>query len=300
MKDQLSMFEPTTSADTPNATSSPASASGAMPCASLAGPTMNPSGQEVAHASPSAKPGAVAVSMMSAITGRTGKGSSKSVALTLYLASRLQTKTASLGSTLFVLTWKQRVTPSGRSIPALRALGHRTSGKDCSSWPTPKACNSNGSRNVDSILAKYASQGRTQPHRLDEAAALAHWPTPRANDAEKRCQNIALDPRNGLITAANMAHWYTPVVRDHRNSAGDGSNPRDLPRQVSGVTVNGSTTVTRNGGQLNPAHSRWLMGLPKEWDACAPTVTRSSRRSRPSLSVRTENVCRDLTRPNES
>src|SRR5574341_2257412 len=44
------------------------------------------------------------------------------------LANKLRAKTDLLGSTLFKLTWKQRVTPSGRSIPALRASGHRTSG----------------------------------------------------------------------------------------------------------------------------------------------------------------------------
>ena len=57
------------------------------------------------------------------------------------LANKLRAKTALLGSTLFALTWKQRVTPSGRSIPALRASGRRTSGSDSISsrtgWRTP-------------------------------------------------------------------------------------------------------------------------------------------------------------------
>jgi hypothetical protein len=68
------------------------------------------------------------------------------------------------------------------------------------------------------------------------------------------------------------------------NEAGDSCNLRKTRLLVSGTDPNGSPAPTAKPGQLNPAHSRWLMALPPEWDACAPTVIRSLRRKRKSLS----------------
>lgn len=89
--------------------------------------------------------------------------------------------------------------------------------------------------------------------------------------------------------------WLTPSARDWKDSAGmatsrpDGRSRIDqLPRQAqlarSGTMQTGLGAQISAAALLNPAHSRWLMGLPPAWDDCAPTEMRSSRRSRPSSS----------------
>ena len=50
----------------------------------------------------------------------------------------------------------------------------------------------------------------------------------------------------------------------------------------SGETPNGSLAEMEKPAQLNPEFSRWLMGLPKEWDDCTPTETQSLRRKQSS------------------
>ena len=313
----------------------------------------------------------------------------QSTILSRKLAAKLKERTATLGSTLFSLTWDETITPAGHVLPRLRASALRTSDKGSTgprtSWPTPACSDVNHARGT----AEYAmrTMAREQPpSSLALKAHMVSWPMPKASDCSGGRTtetpgggNAHLDKDARLSDWRLMASpWATPSARDWEDTAGmatTGTNPDgsertrldQLPRQASltswntpratdgsnggpnqangalppdaalsswptpmagtpaqnGPTITGwfptplapmeqpyaparltgsglmrigFTAQTRSGGQLCPAHSRWLMGFPSSWDLAAPlkesrapkcskaTATRSTPNKPKSLS----------------
>ncbi len=240
-----------TSKDSLNATSLPASVSGVSPCGEQDGRTTDPYGLAPVLASHSARQVKAMGLLTSGTFGLPSIISLRSDALQSSLESKLRAKTQTLGSTLYKLTWKPWATSSGRSRSRLRASVRRISETGCTGWPTTTTRDWKDGGNPEVNVELNSLLGRV--------VWLAGWPTPLVGGTSPASHGqISGDYRRAM-----------EVIKDV---------PQPTRLTATGELLIGSSAGMESGGQLAPSHSRWLMGLPRAWDECAPKSLPNSRK----------------------
>ena len=318
MSDQLTMFQPTTSEDSPSTTSLQGSVDGPTPSDSPDGPMTGQSLQD--HS-----PASLSQSQASRPEQQTRNGtygplfthSSPSAALQSALENRLRANLVESGSVEYALIWKAVDMPAGPPIYRLRASGRRTSGKDYGGWATPtasgnpprspefvKGCDSLSPEEAlpagwpttsandhmpQSPLPEHLNAYMGQPSpRMKEAG----WPTPVTDECgeSSRMTGYLMGKPVPPSEQYKTAGWPTPTARDWKDTRETTQKLRDQYTQNTeanrpttlGLQASLSPAPTEKRGALNPEFSLWLMGYPTEWARCAERVTRSSRKSHQS------------------
>jgi hypothetical protein len=300
-----------------NAISSPGLGSGRSQPAAPISPTTRPYGLDPALASLSARQAKEKGLLTSGTSGPPSTISSSNARLRSSLASRLREQTAMLGSTLYRLTWTQRVMPSGLRKPALRVSARRTRDPAITGWPTASARDWKDTPGMAATGTNPDGSDRSRLDQLPRVAYLAGWPTSRAADGEKNVRtlegSLSEIARKGgpqdLSMGAALAGWATPMAGSPGTTTYSAAGNTDSSRQTvalcggqiaghnlnlpdewsgparltdSGEMLTGSDAATKSGGQLSPAHSLWLMLGPfaTAWASCGERVTlaRSGRR----------------------
>src|SRR3990167_1855919 len=202
------------------------------------------------------------------ICGPNSGGSSGTASLQSSLANRLRATMDGFGSREYELRWNELATPLGPPILQRQALVRRTSGSDCSGWPTPAAQNADGGPNPNgntgerftlqtaATLAGWPTpktptggpnpnatkrEAGGQYHKIEDL--IAGWPTPQTADGERGSLTM-MRGNSTLLGAARLVGWASPSSRDWKDTPGmatTGINPDgstrtrldQLPRQAT-------------------------------------------------------------------
>lgn len=129
-------------------------------------------------------------------------------------------------------------------------------------WPTPntRGYRSDGELRLLSRAVDSKEEYVAMSHNATASKRLKMWPTPKANDAEKRGNIDATNPRNGLPAAVKL--FPTPRASNCKGSGPRGSKSQRHLEERGYLT---GVVATEQSGQLNPQWVEWLMGFPSGW-----------------------------------
>jgi len=184
--------------------------------------------------------------------GSSGKSDPVGSLLRTCLLSEVE---ARIGSSV---TWKEQVTPSGRSWWVLSMPGRDTSGKGCGLWPTAIE-NDRTDRPRSNAPEKLSGA----VHRRDVIAYPGLYRTPVGYDATPG------GPGNHYKGLGHQAKYPAPTTSDAT------TNRNDMQR-FSSLSVK---VKMGRPGVLNPRFVEWLMGFPLGWTDFAVSEMPSSPRS---------------------
>jgi len=212
--------------------------------------------------------------MTKGICGLSGSGLSPSEDLQRSLESKLRARLDVNGSLEYALTWKHWDMPSGPPICALRARARRISDNAYTGWPTPTTPSGGRTAPPGTTLTGKMPNGKKRQVTLENVvrATVSGWATPAAQEAGGTPEAFLACKRKARARGHSLGVSLTSLRMQALLSMAE----------IPGQTLDLFTAGIASTGGLNPEHSRWLMGFPAGWGSCAPTATRSSRKSRRS------------------
>jgi hypothetical protein len=163
------------------------------------------------------------------------------------------------GSTMCLLTWKDKVTPHNRLLFRLQLSELRTEEIEFSLWPTP-------------VRSDYKRRGpNSQQQGLPEIVRM--FPTPTSQDAK----NSTLPPsqkNRDSIPGAILRMLPTPTAsQNHKPVRALAPSEANGTHGTMLVGAVGDMSPELVGGQLNPQWVEWLMGFPTGWTDLKPSET---------------------------
>ena len=142
-------------------------------------------------------------------------------------------------------------------------------------WPTPDAHSASGGRTPKDLMALTRASGSKVQVTINHAAQLAGWPTPSENEFAHADREALLERREKRKESTGNGNGFGLTLAQAMTVY----EPGPARLTATGEMLTGSCAGMEGGGQLRPEFSRWLMGLPYEWDLCAPISKPKSRKS---------------------